>query len=383
MHLDLRPDFQRGEVWSSAKKKLLIDSILRGWQVPPIHTVKVSGNNSEVLDGQQRLTAIRDFIENKFAIDGSIEPYDDDIYRLNKKKYKELSSEDKAKLDHYKLKIFEITEYNQGEPGELFHRLNQSVKLTSAEQRNAFFGTIRDQVSGLVGKMKSFEIDKEVLGFSNSRMAYNDLLTRVCYLLENESLRTVINDRSLTDRYRKEEGFPDNVLNAVDVALEFLASVREKQTQQSQSLNLTKASSLNWIYFISDEFLSAPNFDGDRYLEAFWNLELAKTFIKNNQELPSEVSEFFGFEKNVIRELILLYIERSSSRVMSTGSILIRDLVINLAVACHSKASISLSERDQKALKALVNRFKGSNVDVKLELETASENWREEDHASS
>ena len=38
--IDLRPDFQRGEVWLDTQKKLLIDSIFRGWHIPPIHLVR-------------------------------------------------------------------------------------------------------------------------------------------------------------------------------------------------------------------------------------------------------------------------------------------------------------------------------------------------------
>ncbi len=37
--LNLQPEFQRGEVWSVAKKKKLIDTILRGWKIPPIHVI--------------------------------------------------------------------------------------------------------------------------------------------------------------------------------------------------------------------------------------------------------------------------------------------------------------------------------------------------------
>src|SRR3954469_11696763 len=33
--LDLQPNFQRGEVWTTSKKKKLIDSVLRDWHVPP------------------------------------------------------------------------------------------------------------------------------------------------------------------------------------------------------------------------------------------------------------------------------------------------------------------------------------------------------------
>ncbi|MCZ6086305.1 DUF262 domain-containing protein [Escherichia coli] len=64
----------------------MIDSILREWYIPPIHTVSVGNGRAEVLDGQQRLTAIRDFLDNQFQIDGFIEPKDDDIVELHGKK---------------------------------------------------------------------------------------------------------------------------------------------------------------------------------------------------------------------------------------------------------------------------------------------------------
>jgi uncharacterized protein with ParB-like and HNH nuclease domain len=50
--INLQPEFQRGEVWSTSKKQKLIDSILRDWHVPPIHVIEVKGSGQqEVLDG--------------------------------------------------------------------------------------------------------------------------------------------------------------------------------------------------------------------------------------------------------------------------------------------------------------------------------------------
>ena len=57
--LDLQPDFQRGEVWGDTKKRRLIDTILRGWHVPPVHVIELQDSAREVvLDGQQRLTTL-------------------------------------------------------------------------------------------------------------------------------------------------------------------------------------------------------------------------------------------------------------------------------------------------------------------------------------
>jgi uncharacterized protein with ParB-like and HNH nuclease domain len=72
--IDLQPDFQRQEVWSTKKKRHFIDTILRGWSIPPIHLVETDHYRLEVLDGQQRLSAIRDFLHDEFSIDGNITP---------------------------------------------------------------------------------------------------------------------------------------------------------------------------------------------------------------------------------------------------------------------------------------------------------------------
>jgi hypothetical protein len=380
-YLNLRPDFQRGEVWSATRKKLLIDTILRGWQIPPVHTIKVDSNLCEVLDGQQRLTAIRDFIENKFRIDGNIEPEDDEILELDRKYYKDLPRDKKSAFDNYTIKIFEIQEYNPGEPGELFHRLNQSVKLTSSEQRNAFFGNIRDQISNLVTEMKSTGVDKEILGFSNSRMAYNDLLTRICFLMENDGLRTVITDKALTDRYRSEEKFSEEIISSVKKTIIFFSEIKKALVNENTDISLTKASSLSWMYFLSNESLLGNDINHRDYYTPFLNLEFARNAIKNNVNISHNVIEAFSLDKSVLRELILIYIERSSARVMSIGSILIRDIIIHLAVHNMVNLKDSLSVDDNNSLKKLAFKLRQPNVDVKQILENLSEQWKASEYA--
>src|SRR3990172_10717770 len=89
--INLQPDFQRGEVWSEAKKQRLIDSILRNWHVPPIHIIVIAeAGTQEVLDGQQRLASIRDFMRGILTVDGTIEPADSRIARLDGMTYHEL-----------------------------------------------------------------------------------------------------------------------------------------------------------------------------------------------------------------------------------------------------------------------------------------------------
>jgi uncharacterized protein with ParB-like and HNH nuclease domain len=131
--IDLQPDFQRGEVWGRPKKQRLIDSILRDWHVPPIHVIENrKTRKQEVLDGQQRLASIRDFVEGLFPVDGNTEPLDPAIRDLDGKYYKDLPEEWHRRFNQFTIRVFRIVDYQASEPAEIFFRLNQPASLTGA-----------------------------------------------------------------------------------------------------------------------------------------------------------------------------------------------------------------------------------------------------------
>ena len=201
-NLRLQPDFQRGEVWTVQRKKKLVDTLLRGWQIPPIHVIEVEDSNvSEVLDGQQRLVAIRDFFKNKIKVDGSIEPYDEVVSKYDGLTFDELPGHIRSRLEQMSLRVFTIFEYAPEETAELFYRLNQPVTLTSAEQRNAFYGTAREQIKLLVNIIDNDEEIKKVIGFSNSRMAYDDIISKFCYAKQKRSLKIKITSNDIAKIY--------------------------------------------------------------------------------------------------------------------------------------------------------------------------------------
>lgn len=74
--ITLSPYFQRNLVWREAHKKDFIDTILKGYPFPqiflargPIDLETMSASQA-VVDGQQRLNAIRDFVQGKLEIEG-------------------------------------------------------------------------------------------------------------------------------------------------------------------------------------------------------------------------------------------------------------------------------------------------------------------------
>jgi len=68
--LNLRPEYQRRLRWSTPQKSRLIESLLLNIPVPPVFLYESEAARYEVMDGQQRLNAVREFIGSDFALTG-------------------------------------------------------------------------------------------------------------------------------------------------------------------------------------------------------------------------------------------------------------------------------------------------------------------------
>jgi len=66
--LNLRPEYQRRLRWSTAQKSKLIESLLLNIPVPPIFLYESDAARYEVMDGQQRLNAVKEFLSGDFAL---------------------------------------------------------------------------------------------------------------------------------------------------------------------------------------------------------------------------------------------------------------------------------------------------------------------------
>ena len=67
--LEIQPDFQRRSVWSEHARISLIDTIIKDIPMPKIYISQRIKNESTyrvVIDGQQRIGAILDFLSNQF-----------------------------------------------------------------------------------------------------------------------------------------------------------------------------------------------------------------------------------------------------------------------------------------------------------------------------
>ncbi|WP_017659450.1 DUF262 domain-containing protein [Baaleninema simplex] len=140
--IKLQPAYQRRKRWSEIKKSRLIESFLVNIPIPPIILYEVDIDLYEVMDGQQRITAIHEFYSNKLRLEG-LELWPE----LNGKCYEELPQKIRAGIDRRAISSIVIITESTSDPERAmflkqitFERINTGgVDLSAQEVRNCLY----------------------------------------------------------------------------------------------------------------------------------------------------------------------------------------------------------------------------------------------------
>jgi hypothetical protein len=135
--LEIQPDFQRRAVWPDAAKIMLIDSILNKYPLPKIFIgayIKDGSTRRVVVDGQQRITAILEFLDGSFSLE---KPYKGPFAGLY---FQNLPEDFQTAFLSYNLDFNEFQNWSDEQIREVYNRVNKySFSLTKQELRRADF----------------------------------------------------------------------------------------------------------------------------------------------------------------------------------------------------------------------------------------------------
>ncbi|RGQ57969.1 DUF262 domain-containing protein [Enterocloster bolteae] len=137
--LIIKPTFQRNPVWTVNQKSYLIDSVLRSYPIPEIYLQEKVNDKGEsqfvVVDGQQRLRAVLDFINNEFSLVPS-----ETSEEWGNLTFDELSPNDKKKFFEYKFVIRLLPDIDEETIRNIFKRINKNnERLNQQELRQATY----------------------------------------------------------------------------------------------------------------------------------------------------------------------------------------------------------------------------------------------------
>lgn len=144
--------FQRNSgMWNLITKSSLVASVLSDSFIPAVVFLKDKvGTNDrgkdicryEILDGQQRLTSLFEFLDDRWALHGSIEPieFDGFTYDIAGKKFSELEPELQDAIKGYRFSIQALENYTYPEVEKLFFNINSGVALSTIQKSKAKLG---------------------------------------------------------------------------------------------------------------------------------------------------------------------------------------------------------------------------------------------------
>lgn len=139
---NLQPEYQRRLRWDNKKKSRLIESFIMNVPVPPVFLYEKELGRFEVMDGQQRLNAISDFLNGGFVLEGlAIWP------ALNGRSYSALPPLVRRGLDRAKISAITLMSDNNSATedsldlrAQVFERLNTGgERLNQQELRNSLY----------------------------------------------------------------------------------------------------------------------------------------------------------------------------------------------------------------------------------------------------
>lgn len=182
--LTINRSYQRGTgLWPDNARTYFIDTILNDFPFPKIIIrqivdLKTKKSKREIIDGQQRLATIKDFIDNKYKLTSVSKKYAG-------LKYDDLPEGIPDAILAYEVSIDNIVTATTEEILEIFRRINSyTLPLNTSEKRHATFqGRFKWFVSELTEHVTPFFEKYQTLSIRDiSRMSDTDLLTECCQI---------------------------------------------------------------------------------------------------------------------------------------------------------------------------------------------------------
>ena len=249
---------RQGGLWPSNARSFFIDTILKEFTFPKItirQTINLDNKKSirEVVDGQQRLLTIRDFINNNLKLSKVSKDFAGNTFET-------LDDTEKEQFLAYEVSIDTIVTGTEQDVLEIFRRMNSyTLPLNPQEQRHATYqGEFKWFIFDLVEKYSYFLEENKILSPKEvSRMKDADLLTEITQL------------------------FVDGITNRTKGKLDISYKNHDKQFDEEM-----KNKVINLLEFIKGNFYEVCELDKLTQYQ-FYSLCSALTYNKYGNEIYS------------------------------------------------------------------------------------------------
>lgn len=246
--LVVNADYQRGGgLWPAPAKSYFIDSIIRDFPFPKVYFHEQIDRvtrkpKREIVDGQQRLTTIREFIDGKFALGKNAR-------ELAGLKFADLEEDVQDAFLAYTVSVDVIRNASRAEILQMFRRMNAfTLPLNEAEKRHSeFFGEFKDWVNQTLDSVGPVLVDWKVLSSRQIvRMADAEFIADLALAVEEGVVST--SPKKLKSLYVKYEAgnpaafFDERIAGAFAVVVQNLSGIQNTYATKSHIFHSLLAS---------------------------------------------------------------------------------------------------------------------------------------------
>ena len=313
----LNPEYQRSSVWRGKRPKLLIDSILRGWDIGLFlfNGILIPRENGstlpkyEVIDGQQRIRTIYDFFDGHLAISGESPDFtiSGAVYDLRDKKW---TDEDfppavRPSFHAYIIKTQVYIQKDEQEVARIFARVQDGLRLNNAERTNAIIGYIRNNIKDISGHTLLQNSRVKLIRFNRRWITANCVYREITEFVNGNFL-----DANLKNM---KEMYNDNI-RRTNIARSALAQVKRIYSYLDTQLGvradlISKNSDFITIYMVAS-YLKQNDFiiDGDviNWIEFIENFIIkvgeARRMMRDTGVVSEELQQYYNYYRNMGRE---------------------------------------------------------------------------------
>lgn len=247
---------QRSYVWEQERKSRLVESILLGYPIPSVYAKK-GENEYDVLDGKQRLSALADFVSDRYSLIGldlfllgeeplsdSIEYSDDELkdfdnfdqesesgmvhvdgkvyFDLNKKRFSDLPLYIRNTISNFKMSVYYFDDLTMEEEREMFKRLNAGKPLTTKERNIANCADIKN-----VMKLSETELIREMFTKNGiEKKNFVSVIMKIWMMCFND-VNTVSFESKLFNRVIEDARIDDEEMNKMNELFDFIVDVHQ------------------------------------------------------------------------------------------------------------------------------------------------------------
>jgi hypothetical protein len=284
------PTYQReAGTWTRSDEQYLIDTILRGFGIPPIF-LHEKGESEFIVDGQQRLNTIWKFRDNKLPLN---QKYSELIINDEKNKqknngepayyYDELHKEWQDIFDSYPLPIIYLKDYNDEEIRDLFRRLQHGKPLIPGEILNAYPGDIVLVMRNLA----DHKFFKNVVAIKTKRYKHYYISAQLMFL-ESEGIKD-ISPYYIYEFFEKNKNLNTNskVYSRINKVLNYINDVFQTKTPE-----LRKQGWIITLYLLVAHLLENYSMDNQKTnLKTFFT-NFYQSVINSSTSKDSELIRF-------------------------------------------------------------------------------------------